>query len=380
MAAMAVPEPPVPAPAHEAMGAIDAITAADIGAFPDRGSSEALQRVAQQSLEEVAVTGARAARDKAATIDVDMADWSPDRPYLQALDAAAPGRIDRVLAREEQKNAQLPAFYFDVAEWLQRRKRLADASEMLLSALELEAANEQTVSMVADRLLRYGRVDRAVWLYERAAQQSDYLPQPRRTLALALAKRAATASAADARADLTRAVQLLNEIVTTPWDSSYDGVEVIALMDLNQLLPRLEALGVSRVPVDERLRALLDVDIRVIIDWNTDATDMDLWVDEPGGERAVYSHPRTEIGGRLSNDMTQGLGPEEYLLRRAVPGEYRISVNVYATDSINPNGTTVVTAHLIRNFGRANQLEETMELELLPDETGERTIGKFRVN
>ncbi|HLA73185.1 MAG TPA: DUF2135 domain-containing protein [Steroidobacteraceae bacterium] len=78
--------------------------------------------------------------------------------------------------------------------------------------------------------------------------------------------------------------------------------------------------------------------------------------------------------------MTEGLGPEEYLLHRAIPGEYRISVNVYAADSINPNGTTIVTAHLIRNFGRENQAEETMELELLPDETGEKTIGRFRVN
>jgi hypothetical protein len=361
LAAMELPAPPQPA---------------EVAQYADA----ALRRVAGASLDEISVTGARAAADKTSTIAVDMEDWSPDRPYLKALDAATPERIDRVLAREEQKNAELPAFYFDVAEWLHRKKRFAEASEMLLSALELAAANEQTVSMVADRLLRYGRIDRAVWLYQRAAEQSGYLPQPRRTLALALAKRAATAGAVAARADLTRAAELLNEIVTTPWDASYDGIELIALMDLNQLVPRLEALGVSRIPLDARLRALLDVDLRVFIEWNTDATDMDLWVDEPTGERAIYSHPRTEIGGRLSNDMTQGLGPEEYLLRRAVSGEYRISVNVYATDSINPNGTTVVTAHLIRNFGRPDQAEETMELELLPDESGERTIGKFRVN
>ena len=376
----AMESPSAPVAAMQSAGVVDAITAEDIGAFPDSNRGAALQRLAAVSMDEIAVTGARAARDKANVIAVDMEDWSPDRPYLKALDAAAPERVDRVLAREEQKNSELPAFYFDVAEWLQRKKRFAEASEMLLSALELAAADEQTISMVADRLLRYGRIDRAVWLYQRAAEQSDYLPQPRRTLALALAKRATNAGAAGARADLIRAVKLLNEIVTTPWNDSYDGIEVIALMDLNQLLPRLEALGVDRNPVDARLRALLDVDIRVFIEWNTDATDMDLWVDEPTGERAIYSHPRTEIGGRLSNDMTQGLGPEEYLLRRAVPGEYRISVNVYATDSINPNGTTVVTAHLVRNFGRANQAEETMELELLPDESGEKTIGRFRVN
>ncbi len=56
-----------------------------------------------------------------------------------------------------------------------------------------------------------------------------------------------------------------------------------------------------------------------------------------------------------------------------------ISVNVYATDRINPNGTTVMTAHLIRDFGRPNQSEEAMELELEPESSGEKRIGTFIV-
>jgi tetratricopeptide (TPR) repeat protein len=337
---------------------------------------------------EVAVTGLRASLPDgngiSASIGIALEEWDPGKPYIKALDAASAAEIDRVLAREEARNGSLPAFYFDVAEWLFRKKRGVEALEMLLSALDLPAANEETASMVADRLLRYGRMDRAIWLYERANGQSDYLPQPRRTLALALAKRAAVAQfsarPAAARADLRRAVELLNEIVVTPWEDGYDGIELVSLMEINNLLPRLVELGEQKIPLDARLRALLDVDIRVVIDWNTGATDMDLWVDEPGGERAIFNHPRTAIGGRLSNDMTQGFGPEEYLLRRAVPGEYRISVNVYASDAINPNGTTVVTAHLLRNFGRANQQEESMELELAPNEEGEKLIGRFTVN
>jgi uncharacterized protein YfaP (DUF2135 family) len=102
-------------------------------------------------------------------------------------------------------------------------------------------------------------------------------------------------------------------------------------------------------------------------------------VDEPNGERAIYSNPLTGIGGRLSNDMTEGYGPEEYLLRRAATGEYRISVNVYSADAINPNGTTVVTARLYRDWGRATQKETTMEIELAPDDKGEKFIGTFKV-
>jgi uncharacterized protein YfaP (DUF2135 family) len=77
--------------------------------------------------------------------------------------------------------------------------------------------------------------------------------------------------------------------------------------------------------------------------------------------------------------MTSGYGPEEYLLRRAIDGEYAISVNVYASDAINPNGATMVTARLTRNFGRPDQRTEMMELELKPDDTGEKLVGRFNV-
>jgi hypothetical protein len=220
---------------------------------------------------------------------------------------------------------------------------------------------------------------RAIWLYEEVRRLDPDRPQPARKLALALEQRALAPNARDARRDLERALALLTEVIMTPSDGAYEGIELIALMDANGIIPRLKALGSSKFSLDPRLVALLDVDLRVVIEWNTAATDMDLWVDQPDGERSIYSNPETDIGGRLSNDMTSGYGPEEYLLRRAIDGEYAISVNVYASDAINPNGATMVTARLTRNFGRPDQRTEMMELELKPDDTGEKLVGRFNV-
>ncbi len=127
----------------------------------------------------------------------------------------------------------------------------------------------------------------------------------------------------------------------------------------------------------------MDVDLRVVLEWTTDITDMDLWIDEPSGERAIYSHPKTASGGRLSNDMTAGYGPEEYLLNHAPPGTYTVRVNIFATDRLNPNGAITVRAHLYRGYNRANEQEQTFEIELQPtsQEQGERNhlIGTFTV-
>ncbi|MDF7777581.1 hypothetical protein P1X14_20160, partial [Sphingomonas sp. AOB5] len=196
-------------------------------------------------------------------------------------------------------------------------------------------------------------------------------------LALALARRAALRPAT-ARADLERAIALLADVALTPWNGAWDGIELIALMEANALIPRLEALG-GKADLDPRLIGLLDVDLRVVVDWDTNATDLDLWVDEPTGERVIYSNARSAIGGRLSNDMTSGYGPEEYMIHRAPAGTYTVRADVYSSDRIDPNGASVISVRLIRNFGRPNQSEESVDIELLGNDGGEKMVGKMVV-
>lgn len=317
---------------------------------------------------------------------VTIEAWQPDRDYLRAFDAA-PARFDERFAEAERQAGGVPAFYLDTAEWLRRHGRTADAVQMVLSALDLPSANATTLGIVADRLERYGALDRAIELGERQATLEPDRPQPRRLLALALAARSALrpppargdrAGDVSARDDLVRAVTLLREVAVGTWDRRWDGIDLIALMEANALVPQLTRLGGAN-PLEPALTTLLDTDVRVVVDWTTDATDLDLWVDEPGGERAIYSNPRTAIGGHLSNDMTAGYGPEEYFVRRAPAGDYTVRANVYAADRLDPNGLSLLTAHLFRDFGRPTQRVEAVDIELQRDERGEKMIGRIVV-
>jgi uncharacterized protein YfaP (DUF2135 family) len=116
--------------------------------------------------------------------------------------------------------------------------------------------------------------------------------------------------------------------------------------------------------MDPRLRKLLDVDVRIVLTWDTDNTDMDLWVTEPSGERCYYSHALTMAGGMLSRDFTAGYGPEEYLIHRALPGEYRIQAHYYGTRAQTLAGPTTLQATVITNFGRPNETRQAMTLRL----------------
>lgn len=330
----------------------------------------------------VAVPQARGATGAGPAVSrtrIEIEPYRTDRPYLKALEAAALADFDRVFLAQEKEYGATPAFYLDVAAWLQRRGRLAEAVEMLLSALELPTTNNETIGIVADRLLRYREHDRAVYLYGRLADAEGYRPQPKRQLAMALRARSLTRGRDLARADLDRALLLLEDVIETPPSGDYQGIELISLMDANAMLPAYRKLGGTRRPLDPRLVALLDTDLRVVLEWNSGNNDLDLHVLEPTGERSFYGYPLTRAGGRLSNDMTSGYGPEEYLIRRAVAGTYAVSANIFAQDRIDPNGAPVLTARLIRDFGRASQSEEVVDVELSPDERGQKLLGRLVV-
>jgi hypothetical protein len=99
-------------------------------------------------------------------------------------------------------------------------------------------------------------------------------------------------------------------------------------------------------------------DLRVTISWNTDATDVDLWVIEPDGTKCFFQHARTRSGGELSQDQTQGYGPERYRIAKARPGVYTVLVHYFRA---NPNllaGETHVNVVVTR---RAGTPEETVE-------------------
>ncbi len=99
-------------------------------------------------------------------------------------------------------------------------------------------------------------------------------------------------------------------------------------------------------------------DLRVTISWNTDATDVDLWVIEPDGTKCFYQHNRTQNGGELSQDQTQGYGPERYQTAKAQPGVYTILVHYF---SINPNllgGETHVRVTVTRFAGTPQEKTE----------------------
>ena len=105
-------------------------------------------------------------------------------------------------------------------------------------------------------------------------------------------------------------------------------------------------------------------DLRIILAWDADETDVDLHVTEPSGEEAFYGHRRTRVGGDVSRDITDGYGPEEYLIRKAPAGGYRIRAHYYASHQQEVFGPATATATIFTDWGRPNQAFQTLSIRL----------------
>lgn len=307
-----------------------------------------------------------------ADISTKITAWNPDTPYLKTI-RTAEGADARYAAYLEERNKPAyianPSFYFDCAALFYEIKEPTLAARVLSNVLELELQNAALIRIVAHRLQQAGDLDDAVALFRIVKKLRPEEPQSYRDLALALDQRAAvTADSSLAFSDRVEALDLLNHVVENLWDNRFENIQQIALMEANRLASLLEKSQAGHAfenPIDERLRGLLEVDLRIVLTWDADMTDMDLWVTEPSGEKCFYSHKETQIGGTMSDDYTQGYGPEEYWLRTAMPGKYRVQTDYFGSNAQKLAGGVTLQATIIRNFGDPeNETRESVSIRL----------------
>ena len=178
-------------------------------------------------------------------------------------------------------------------------------------------------------------------------------PQSYRDLGLAYA----------ANKEYQKAVDMLYSIVEKNWDNRFPGIEVIVLGEINAIIE--EANGkVDTKKIDERFLKNLPVDIRVVLNWDANNTDMDLWVTDPFNEKCYYQRKLTNSGGYMSNDFTGGYGPEEFLIKKGANGKYKVQINYYGSSQQTIMGPVTVQVQLFTKFGSKEQKlkEVTMRL------------------
>jgi len=288
----------------------------------------------------------------------------PDSPVLRRLRSAAAADTYRVYLDERPGQLDSTAFFIDAAELLFERGQTELALRVLSNLAEMNLENRALLRVLANRLVQAGQAALAVPVFRRVLALAPHEPQSYRDLGLALA--------ADGR--YQAAIDALHEVVVKPWPR-FPEIELIALAELNAIAATRQ---VDSSRVDPRLLKNLPLDLRAVMSWDSDNTDIDLWVTDPNGEPAYYGNPLSYQGGRMSQDATGGYGPEEFSLRHAKPGSYKIEAQFFGHRQQVVSNTTTIQLVLSLRFGTREQVDRRVTLRLR-DPKERVFVGEFEV-
>jgi len=348
----AMSAPPESAPVAEAMMAAPVVAQAPAASRQESASlGGTIAAAAEVKKADTKDKSAADARPMVATIQLKK--FSPDSAELKRLRAASKADLYRVYLDERPSFVNSTAFFLDAADVFIERGQPELGLRILSNLAEISLDNRAILRVLGYRLAQLKRHQEAITVFRAVLKLSPDEPQSYRDLGLALA----------ANGDAQLAIAELSEVVKRPWHNRFPEVELIALAELNAIAARSsKALNLS--DVDPRLRENLALDLRAVLSWDADNTDIDLWVTDPNGDKAYYGRRLTSQGARMSLDFTGGYGPEEFSLKQALPGTYKVEAQYFGDRSQNLAGATTLQLNLSTHFGRKTQADQSIALRL----------------
>ena len=361
-------------------------TAESAGA-PMRDNSAASE--SSQALDSVEVTGARIRRSDMETAMPDAREqsqlsntkatlelkaYTPNAPYLARIRAAS--NPYATYLSEADRDGSV-GFYLDCADYFYSEgndKMLA--LRVLSNISEVQIENVGAIRVLAEKLRQWQQWDVALAQFELAQSLRTEEPQGYRDFALSLAR-----APAQSGGDVKRALELLWYVASHDWDSRFASIQLTSLHEFNDLLMRASKAqrpDLKKLSVPGALIGAVPVGLRVVMGWNANDVDIDLWVLDPAGEWAYYSQPQTRSGGQMSDDFTEGYGPETFTIARPLPGTYTVYANYYANHEQKLAAPISVYLEFQTPFGQG-KAKTTATVRRLEDDKEVIEIGRFTV-
>jgi len=317
-----------------------------------------------------AVKGVIVVTTKDAGPQIHLQEKTSSADYVKKIRTIPASKQYMSYLQLRENNLLNPNFYYDMANVFTKTNPSL-ALRILTNLGELDFENHELCRMFAYKLKELGDYDGAAFLFAKVIRMRPEEPQSYRDYALALIDKKQYQSALD-----TLYLALTRSYSDDAMER-FNGIEEVIVTEMNHLV----SLAKNKLITDSINKDLLHpmpVDVRVVLNWNMNDTDIDLWVTDPKGETCMYSNPRTKLGGRISNDFTEGYGPEQFLLKKATKGRYTIKVDYYGESRAKLAGKTTLMAEVFTNYGRPNELRRIITLQLEDTEQdGEAFVGSF---
>ncbi len=355
-----------------------------------RGEEESLLSSACRSIsKEIDLDSMRSGKDDIPPVNkntqtIFLQNWDPQTPYMSKIKSSTSSQTAyQIYLTERPRYSKSPSFYFDIASYFfsQARVPISVSSSIdtfnavhsglqinsnqyeyfglriLTNVLELELESPQLYRTVAYKLVELGLWNLAESIFRHILTLRSEEPQSFRDLALLLHESNIPNN------QLSEVSNLFTKVIFSEWDRRFAEIELTTLHEFNSFVYKFHQKQQISGAIDNRLIRHLPVDLRIVMVWDTNDTDVDLHVIEPTGEECFFSHKNTAIGGTISRDFREGYGPEEYLIRKAVKGTYTVRAKYFANHQQSLTGATTIMVHIYKYYGQSNQQKEIVTLD-----------------
>ena len=282
--------------------------------------------------------------------------YDPDTPYLKVMEYTDPAKAIETYHKLKKEYGQTPSFYVDVADYFFKKGDLAQAVLVVSNLAELSLEDAQLLRVLGYKLSSYKAYKEAIEVFRKVVAIREEEPQSYRDLGLALAE----------DKQYQEAVETLYKVVKNAWDERFGDVQLVTMNDINSLVARHK--GIKTNFMDKRLLKSEPVDIRVVLSWDTDNCDMDLWVTDPTDEKCFFDNKLTYLGGKISKDVTQGYGPEEFMIKKAPKGTYKIETDYFGTLSQKQLMPVTLRITFYTHFGTDKEQKQETTVRLTNEE------------
>ena len=328
--------------------------AAPVAAAPSYGAAgEAFAEESSAMLARETSADANGMSAQSSGAKTTLQAWNSQAPYLEVLAQAGDKAYEAYLKQRKDYETS-PGFYMDCADALAKIGQRDLAVRVLTNLAEIELENKALLRILGYKLRFLGELAQAETVFRRVVTMAQEEPQSYRDLALTL----------DDEEKFQEAVDTMMTIINFKFDSRFPEIEAIALTEINRIIARAERKGLKIQNVDDQYRRLIDTDIRIVLNWDADMMDIDLWTTDPFNVKCYYGYRLTPTGGRNSCDFTQGYGPEEFMIRDAIKGEYKIEANYFGSHSQKVLGPVTLYTEVYTNYGRPDEKREVLTCRL----------------
>lgn len=252
-----------------------------------------------------------------------------------------------------------PAYFIDVANFFKHTFNHQTYARRIVSNIpEMDGDDYELLKVFGYQMQLEEAHDIAAYIFERILELRPEDSQSYRDLALAY----------ETIGKCQEALDLLMSIVDgSIYENNqrriFNGVKTISENEIKHLVREYKD-DLKLDSVSGHLKDMSPMDVRIVVDWNHNDTDIDLHIIDPNLEECYYSHNKTTIGGAMSEDMTQGFGPEEYTVQKAIKGDYFIKVRYYGDRYQKVENPTFMKVTIFKYYGTIKETKETQLLRL----------------